>query len=315
LEIKPELIVCDLHPEYLSSKWAKKQRDLPVIGAQHHHAHLASVMAENGVSEPVIGIILDGTGYGLDGSIWGGEILIGDAKDFIRYAYLEPVAMPGGTAAINNPWRMAVSNLYKAFGGEFLKFDLPFLNKIDRRDVSIIVKMIEKGINSPLTSSCGRLFDAVSAMLNIRNTVNYEAQAAIELEMAVDENHGGLYEEAVVNIKGPGAIPIDGLIRGIVDDIKRNVSEAVIASKFHQSLAEIFISVVKTAKQNSGKNKVALSGGVFQNDFFFTYMFDRLIDEGFDVLTHNKVPTNDGGLALGQVVIADAKSDMSQDHN
>ena len=151
--------------------------------------------------------------------------------------------------------------------------------------------------------------------VDIRHTVNYEARAVIELEMAVDENYRGIYEKAVACINGSGAIPTDRLIWGIVDDIKRNVSEAVIASKFHQSLAEIFISIVKTARHKSGKKAVALSGGVFQNDFFFTYMFDRLIEEGFDVLAHNKVPTNDGGLVLGQVVIADAKSNMSQNYN
>ncbi len=183
LEITPEAIAHDLHPEYLSTKWAVRQT-LPVVGIQHHHAHLVSVMADNGVTEPTIGIILDGTGYGTDGTIWGGEVLIGDAGGFERHAWLEPVAMPGGTAAIMQPWRMAMSYLYHTYGSDFVDLGLPPCGKSDRKTLDMIVQMIDKEINSPMTSSCGRLFDGVSAMLGIRHEVNYEAQAAIELEMA-----------------------------------------------------------------------------------------------------------------------------------
>ncbi|MFQ5630976.1 MAG: carbamoyltransferase HypF [bacterium] len=307
LEIEPEMIAYDLHPEYLSTKWAMQQK-LPKIGVQHHHAHLAAVLAENEIDAPTIGIILDGTGFGADGTIWGGEVLIGDFRDFERFAWLQPVAMPGGAAAIKQPWRMALGYLFAAFGENLWHLDLPFLGNLPRNQIELILQMIDKNLNSPLTSSCGRLFDAVSALLNIRHEVNYEAQAAIELEMQVDENVEEQYDTVLSSsTQMHGAMNMSGLIRAIVKDISAGKTIGVIASCFHRTLAGLFVTIAKSAREKTGVNRVGLSGGVYQNVYFFKHILALLKADGFEVLTHKIVPTNDGGLALGQAVIADAK--------
>ncbi|MFQ5865921.1 MAG: carbamoyltransferase HypF, partial [bacterium] len=306
LEITPEVIAYDLHPEYLSTKWASQQEHVPRIAVQHHHAHLVSVMVENGVDETTIGIILDGTGYGTDGTIWGGEVLVGDAHGFERFAWLEPVAMPGGDAAIRQPWRMAVSYLFTTYGYKLLELGLPFMQALTGEQLRIILQMIERRLNAPLTSSCGRLFDAVSAMLNIRTEINYEAQAAIELEMTVAESVHEIYTRAMPTGACQGPIPVTPLIRSVVEDIQNGEGRGRIAARFHQSLAELFLQVAKSARDATGQKRVGLSGGVFQNAYFFDCLLRRLEANGFNVLTHKQVPTNDGGLALGQVVIADA---------
>ncbi|MCG8607706.1 carbamoyltransferase HypF, partial [bacterium] len=307
LEITPEILAYDLHPEYLSTKWVLQQEDLPAFGVQHHHAHLVSVMAENGVEEPTIGIILDGTGYGTDGTIWGGEILVGDASSFERLAWLEPVALPGGDAAIRQPWRMALSYLYKTHGRDIFKLKLPFMEQLQQEQLALIVQMIEKKLNVPMTSSCGRLFDAVAALLNIRTEINYEAQAAIELEMAVDEAVQSSYENAISSTKKIGALHIDGLIRALVEDLQKGRPVGKIAACFHNTLAQLFVRVALRARAETEINQVGLSGGVFQNSYFFRYICTRLRRLGFVVLTHKKAPTNDGGLALGQIAVADAQ--------
>jgi hydrogenase maturation protein HypF len=312
LEIEPEIIVYDLHPEYLSTKWALRQTDIPNIGVQHHHAHLLSVMAENSVEERTIGIILDGTGYGMDGTIWGGEVLTGDAREFERFAYLQPVVLPGGEAAVRQPWRMALSYLHSTFGEKIVELDLPFLEKLRPQQIGIVLQMIEKRINAPLTSGCGRLFDAVSALLNICQATGYEAQAAMELEMIADTSIEAFYPEAIPGAGAKGELRTELLIRHIVDDIRNHLAKPSIAAKFHRTVAEIFINAACAARQESGINRVALSGGVFQNIYLFTYMIDRLQEEGFAVLTHRQVPANDGGLALGQVVIANAQLEKAR---
>ncbi|MBV8051767.1 MAG: carbamoyltransferase HypF, partial [Acidobacteriaceae bacterium] len=185
LEIRPEIIAYDLHPDYFSTKWALQQSGAKLVGVQHHHAHIASCMAENHLDGEVIGFALDGTGFGTDGHIWGGEVLIADYRSFKRTARFEYVPLPGGAAAIREPWRMAVSYLAHHFGRDFLSDDIPFVRQLDMPKANLILRMIEQKINSPLTSSCGRLFDAVAALAGIRQEVNYEAQAAIELEMAI----------------------------------------------------------------------------------------------------------------------------------
>ncbi|MFQ5605020.1 MAG: carbamoyltransferase HypF [bacterium] len=308
LQITPEVIAYDLHPEYLSTKWALKQTDCPKIGVQHHHAHLVAVMAENGVETPTIGIILDGTGYGTDGTIWGGEVLIGDARRFERYAWLEPVALPGGAAAIRQPWRMALSYLFQAFGRELFQLELTFVQRVRRQQAEVIVQMIEKQVNAPLTSSCGRLFDAVSALLNIRHEINFEAQAAIELEMALDPGCLDTYEDRLLARPSKGALPVDRLIKAVVADIQKGTAVGKISARFHRTLGEIFLKSAQLARTEAGINRVGLSGGVFQNPYLFEYLIQRLKAHDFEVLTHKQVPANDGGLALGQLVIADAAS-------
>ena len=305
LEITPEAIAHDLHPEYLSTKWALQQTGLPRVAVQHHHAHLAAVMAENGVDRPTIGIILDGTGYGTDGTIWGGEVLIGDFSGFRRYAHLEPFPLPGGTAAIKQPWRTALAVLQKAFGDEAYGLVLPGLEK-SRGEIKLVLQAAEKGINAPLTSSCGRLFDAVSAMLGICHRISYEAQAAIELEMQVDEAETAVYGDALENVGGKGALPVGPLVRAVWQDVQQRTEPGKIAARFHWTLAELFLRAALRAREETGISTVGLSGGVFQNVQFFHYLLRRLQEENFEVLTHREVPTNDGGIALGQTVIADA---------
>ena len=307
LEITPEAIAYDLHPEYLSTKWAMKQDHLPRIGVQHHHAHLAAVMAENGIDAPTIGLILDGTGYGLDGTIWGGEVLVGDACDFERHAWLQPLPLPGATAAIKHPWRMALAALYAVFGPEARTLDLPLLAALRPEDITLIFRMIDRRINTPLTSSCGRLFDAVSALLGVRSEIQYEAQAAIELEMALDETVDAVYPEALTETNARGAMPMTPLLRAMVADITQGTPTGAVAAKFHWSLAEIFLRAACDARTRYRIDRVGLSGGVFQNVAFFTYLLRRLREKDFEVLTHAEVPTNDGGLALGQVVVANAR--------
>jgi len=305
LEIEPSAIAYDMHPEYLSTKWALKQK-LPTVGVQHHHAHLVSVMADNGISDRTVGIILDGTGYGTDGTIWGGEILVGDAARFERFAWLKPVPLPGGTAAVKQPWRMAVSHLHEAYGADLFGLKLGFMSGISEGDRQILLQMLDKGINSPLTSSCGRLFDAVSAMLGIRSEINFEAQAAIELEMSVDASDTPIDTFTPAN-GCLGALETSGLIRMVVESIQAGKDVGEIANQFHFSLADLLVQSADKAREKTGVNRVGLSGGVYQNRLFTKYMLQKLTDANFEVLRHRQVPTNDGGLALGQIVAAAAK--------
>jgi len=306
LQIEPDLIAHDLHPEYLSTKWALNQSDIPTVGIQHHHAHLVSVLADNSISEPAIGIILDGTGYGTDGTIWGGEILYGDARGFDRLAWLDPVPMPGGEAAIRQPWRMALGYLQHVYGDALNDLDLPFVKDLTREEMDITLQMIAKGLNSPLTSSCGRLFDGVAALLDLCREINYEAQAAIKLEMIARPTEFRL--PCISQAVATGALPIDNLVRGVVDAVGAGVEPGEIAGAFHYALADLFVDAAIAVREKTGCDRLALSGGVYQNLFFFEYILDRLRREQFNVYCHRQVPTNDGGLALGQVVIADAIS-------
>ncbi len=299
LEIEPTYIAYDMHPEYLSTKWAKEQ-NLPSIAVQHHHAHMVSVMTENNFHGKAIGIILDGTGYGTDGTIWGGEILVGDAYGFERLTSLKQVPLPGGTAAVKEPWRMALSYLYSVYGKD-IPSNIPFMKSLDNTKSGIVYQMIDKKINCPLTSSCGRLFDAVSALLNIRQTVTYDAQAAIELENIAS----AASKLSVLPINNIGSvIDISVLIKTIVEMIQKNKPISEIALYFHYQLAEYFIASALAARNQQKLNTVALSGGVYQNKIFFKYIYKRLQEEDFRVLIHKELPTNDGGLALGQIIIA-----------
>jgi hydrogenase maturation protein HypF len=303
LEIEPRAIACDMHPEYLSTKWAKEQH-LPLIPVQHHHAHLAAVMAENQVTAPTIGIILDGTGYGTDGTFWGGEILVGDLTHFDRYAWLDPLPLPGGEIAIRQPWRLAVAALYRAYGADGLSMPLPLLDELPRREVRLVATMIDRAINSPLCSSAGRFFDAVAALCNLRTSITYEAQAAIELEMAATSAAYDTYPFDTTT--HPGPIPTVPIIREIVSDVLAGVNTSLISSRFHTVLAQMLAGAARSARQQTGIDVVALSGGVFQNAILFNRLMDRLESDGFEVITHSKIPTNDGGLAFGQAAAASA---------
>ncbi len=307
LEVMPEVIAYDLHPEYLSRQWANRQK-LPSISVQHHHAHLASVLVENGFAEKAIGIILDGTGFGTDGTIWGGELLCGDASEFTRSAWLEPVPMPGGLLAIKHPWRMAIGYLYQSYGDSLLELNLPLVER-HRSELPLLVQMMQKKINSPLTSSCGRLFDAVAALLGFDREVAYEAQAAIGLEMYCDQEAVrksiGFPAVAPTTVAG-GVIETRSLITGVVAAALNGQPREKIAADFHRTIIELWVQAAIRERKRTGSNTVALSGGVYQNNLIFEKMVGRLTEEKFAILTHRNVPTNDGGIALGQIAVADA---------
>lgn len=303
LEIKPEIIAFDLHPDYLSTRYAEEQQDFQKVQVQHHHAHIVSAMAENMLDGPVIGLSFDGTGYGSDGSIWGGEILFADIEKFSRAAHFAYVPMPGSAAAIKEPWRMAVSYLYGAFGEGFWDLDLPFLKKIDHNKIKIIVEMISKQLNSPYTSSLGRLFDGIAAIAGIRNHVFFEGQAAMELEMLADDKTKEIY-----NYKWESGevyrIKTEPIIRGIVDDIQTGLSPSEISGKFHWTLIHMFTQLCGLIREDTGQSRVVLSGGVFQNSILLKGLIKALKENNFQVFTHSKVPANDGGISLGQALVA-----------
>jgi hydrogenase maturation protein HypF len=301
--MRPEVIVHDLHPEYISTKYAMALDDeLVKIGVQHHHAHIVSCMADNGVDGEVIGVAMDGLGFGTDGRLWGGEFLVVDFARAERVAHLEYTPMPGGTKAIREPWRMAMSYLHRALGDEVLDLDLDFVRRRDRRVWARLRRIIEQGMNSPETSSMGRLFDAVASLTGMRDVAHYEGQAAIELEMMADESQGGGYEfDHSGEIIGPAPV-----IRDIVADLVRRVPATAIAAKFHNAVAGMIFQVARRIRAERGLNRVALSGGVFQNRLLLKRTTRLLEAAGFEVFTHGRVPPNDGGIALGQAVVGDA---------
>ncbi len=304
LEIRPLAIAYDLHPGYFSTKWALARSELPLIGVQHHHAHIASCMAENHLEGRVIGIALDGTGYGTDGHIWGGEVLLADYTGFKRTAHLAYVPLPGGEAAIREPWRMAVSYLVRHLGCDFVR-NLPLVADIPPKNLNVLFQMIEQGINSPLTSSCGRLFDAVAALAGIRRKVNYEAQAAIELEMAIGNSHdNGAYPFECLPEGENWIIDTRGLFEALLHDIGRSVCVADISRRFHNGLAKALGEVAVRLRERSGLERICLSGGTFQNQYLFERLSDYLAAADFQVFTHAVVPAGDGGLSLGQALVA-----------
>ena len=312
LEIRPEIIAYDLHPNYFSTKWALQQTGVKLVGVQHHHAHIASCMAENHLEGRVIGFALDGTGYGTDGHIWGGEVLIAGYKDFERAAHFEYVPLPGGEAAIREPWRMAVSYLAHHFRPEFLKsellkFDIPFVRQLNQAKVDLLLRMIEQSVNSPLTSSCGRLFDAVSALVGIRQQVNYEAQAAIELEMAISESEDETGYPLELLPNGPGwIIGTRPLFVSLLNDLGNNLPAAAISRRFHNGLVEGFVQLATLLCNQTTLRRVCLSGGTFHNLYLSQRLETRLSDVGFEVFVQKEVPSGDGGLSLGQALVAAA---------
>ena len=302
--IDPAYVAYDLHPEYLSTKYAHSINDLPKIGIQHHHAHIASCMGENGVDGEVIGISFDGTGYGTDGKIWGGEFLVCDYGRFERVAHLEYTPLPGGEKAIKEPWRMAASFLNKIYGDSMFELNLPFIKGLDKNKWATIKRMIDKGLNSPMTSSAGRLFDAISALVGIRKEVYYEGQAAIELEMAANKEEEGSYSFELKEFGNGSQVVLEPIIRGVVSDVADGVSVPIIAGKFHNTIAKIILNICLRVRQAAGIDRVALSGGVFQNSLLLDLTFSLLDKNGFKVYTQHRVPPNDGGIALGQAIIA-----------
>ncbi len=303
LELKPSIVAHDLHPDYYSSRYAEQLSGVRKAAVQHHHAHLASCLAENGVEDEVIGVIFDGIGFGADGHIWGGEFLVGGFSGYRRVGHFQYLPMPGGDAATKEPFRMALSLLYHAYGKDLPA--VPLVEAIGARDLGLYLQMIEKRINSPLTSSCGRLFDAVAALAGLRERVSYEGQAALELEMAITGEGGEhSYPFAIRREEGGWIVDPAPLIRAVVEDLQRGTTAARLSSGFHNALAEMIVDVCARVREDAGLNAVALSGGVFQNRYLTERALALLEKAGFAVYTHSLVPSNDGGLALGQAVIA-----------
>ena len=304
LEIQPRLLAHDLHPDYLTTGYANKQVELPRLGVQHHHAHIVSCLAENGLTGPVIGLAMDGTGYGIDGQIWGGEILLSDLTSFARAAHLDYVSLPGGDRAIKSPWRMALVYLHKAYGDQIFDLPLPFIRDLDRKKARIILQMARKQVNSPFTSSCGRLFDAVSSLLGIRHEVAYEGQAAIELEMCQTRRTTGTYAWEIKKVRDKWIMVADEIIKGVVEDIRNGIGRGLISRRFHNTLIAMYKDACTRIREETGIDQVALSGGTFQNVTLLRGLTRKLINSGFTVFSHAAVPTNDGSLALGQAICA-----------
>jgi hydrogenase maturation protein HypF len=302
--IRPEIAAYDLHPDYLATQFAL---ELPIdrkVGIQHHHAHMAACMAENGETGPVIGLSFDGLGYGPDGTLWGGECLVGDFRSFRRAFFFEPVPMPGGAAAIRHPWRMALGFLFHFFGKEGLRPFLPYLGLGEDEKTDLILKQAALRFNSPLTSSGGRLFDAVSALLGLVSSISYEGQAAVALEAIADEREAGSYPFLLNNEGEAEGIGFRPLFAGILADLEAGKAKGAISAKFHNTLVQMAAEVCRRIRRGGGPAKAALSGGVFQNRFLLERTKAALENAGFGVLIHRRVPCNDGGLSLGQAVIA-----------
>jgi hydrogenase maturation protein HypF len=304
---EPEVVAYDLHPEYLSTKYALGLPGMRKEGVQHHHAHLAACMADNNINEPVIGVIFDGLGYGPDGTLWGGEFLLGDFEGFQRKASFKALPLPGGSMAIKEPWRMALCYLYDAFGEDLFDIPLPFVQSLDRRLWPIIKKMLEGGAGSPLTSSVGRAFDAVSALLCLRRSINYEGQAAIDLQMAALDGTDDFFEFALAARGELLVVDLQVTIKAIIADMLKSVPVPIVARKFHNTLTMVVERLCRNIRDDHGTTKVALSGGVFQNMLMLDLCCERLQKADFQVLIHRRVPPNDGGICLGQAMIANAR--------
>ncbi|HEY2766182.1 MAG TPA: carbamoyltransferase HypF [Pseudonocardiaceae bacterium] len=306
-DVQPEIVAHDLHPEYLSTKYAldlaeAEPADVELVAVQHHHAHIASCLADNGHPGPVLGVAFDGLGYGSDGTLWGGEFLLADLTGFQRLGHLVPVPLPGGATAIRQPWRMAAA---------YLGADVP--DELRRRNAEqwdAVLAMAERGVNAPLTSSAGRLFDAVAAILGVRDAINYEGQAAVELEQRADRAEQGSYPARVT--EGP-TMQLHGadLVRCVVDDLGAGVAPEVIATRFHHGVADAIVRICRALRETTGIDTAALSGGVFQNILLLERTVAGLEQAGFRVLTHSRVPPNDGGISLGQVAVAAARSSLT----
>ena len=320
-DITPAVFAHDLHPEYLSTKFAldtAEQSGAELVGVQHHHAHVASCLADNGVAGPVLGVACDGLGYGGDGTLWGGEVMAASLTGFRRLAHLEPVPLPGGAAAVREPWRMAASYLRVAglsVAGERRSSDASATECLSGPaalaarqgarwvQLNALLDAASAGtLDVPLTSSAGRLFDAVAALAGVRDRVNYEGQAAIELERRVDHAERGGYPAGLSD----GLIRGSDLVRAVVDDLAAGVPVGVVAARFHNGLVDVLARACAAGREETGLGTVALSGGVFQNVVLLRRLTARLRDDGFEVLTHHRVPPNDAGISLGQVAVASA---------
>jgi hydrogenase maturation protein HypF len=304
--IQPEIIAHDLHPDYLATRYAierSEKEDIPSIGIQHHHAHIAACMAEHELEDekPVIGVVFDGTGYGTDGAIWGGEFLLSKYSTYQRVAHLQYVPLPGGDTAIRKPARIALAYLWQA--GIEWNLDLASVNALRAEERQVLRIQLEQRINSPNTSSMGRLFDAIASLIGIRQVVNYEAQAAIELEANVEPSEESSYRFELTSSTELMTIDPTPIIYSVIDDIRAGFTPAIISARFHNSVASMVLEVCTRVRTDFGCSRVVLSGGVWQNVVLLSKTYQMLGKSGFQIHIHRQVPSNDGGIALGQAVI------------
>jgi hydrogenase maturation protein HypF len=310
LDVKPEIIAYDLHPDYMAARWAKSRPELTLIGVQHHHAHMASCLAENLATGPALGVVCDGTGYGTDGAIWGFEFFAGTPARLERMAHLAYIPLPG-EITVKRPGRMSLTYLYEHFGAPGLRRGRKYLSTLEDEEQQVLAQQLENRFNTVPTSSCGRLFDAASALLGICTRVQYEGQAAIEMEAVADPDVMDGYGYEFNCRTRPYQLGTRGIFEGILNDLEQGTSTAVSAGRFHLTVAVMIVDVLRKLRDDTGLDTVALSGGVFANKLLFRLLRQRLTASGFQVLYHHKVPTNDGGISLGQVYIA---SEVIREH-
>ena len=300
--VAPEAVAHDLHPNYLSTRFALEHSGLHPIGVQHHHAHIASCMADNGLEGKVIGVALDGTGYGTDSQIWGGEFLECDFEEFERYGHLAYVPLAGGDNAVRQPWRSALAYLDVAFGEEAASLPLPLFEAVPPRQIAFVRAMISRRVQTLQTSSCGRLFDAVASILGVRQETTYEGQAAMELEAIAGQAEGSYPFE--IGEGHPFQIDLRGAIRRVAEDFLRGAPVPQISARFHRTMAQVVVAGCEIIRESAGLNRVCLSGGTFQNLRLLEQSLAGLRERGFETFIHRRVPPNDGGLSLGQAVVA-----------
>jgi hydrogenase maturation protein HypF len=319
LDIEPGILAHDMHPGYMSTAWALEQTGMKTVAVQHHHAHAVSCMAENGLEGSVVALTLDGTGYGTDGRIWGGEVLTCTETGFQRRARLSWLPMPGGDAAVMEPWRMGAALLRRALGTSRAELVPGFAARVGRDRLAFVNTMMERSVNCPLTSSCGRLFDGVAAILGIRDVISFESQAAMELQSLAGEASPRGYAWELVSVSDPDPadpggpvradlleIDVDPAVRAMVRDLGDGVPASAIAGRFHRTVIDAFSGAVLAVRDRTGIRTAVLSGGVFNNAVVSGGIASALRDGGMEVYTHTRVPCGDGGVSLGQAVAAGA---------
>ncbi|MCD4736574.1 MAG: carbamoyltransferase HypF [Bacteroidales bacterium] len=303
--VQPVLAAYDLHPDYLSSRFAQ-DLGIPLFGVQHHHAHIVSCMGEYRLDEDVIGVAMDGTGLGTDGNIWGGEFLICNLHSFTRFGHFEYIPLPGGDSVTKEPWRTGLSMLYGIWGNDLFKLDIPFVRNLNKEKASMIIQALKKGINTPLSSGAGRVFDGIAAILDICTESKFHAEAPMRLQSIVDQSVKGLYSFEIGKV-----VSFKPVIEEIVWDLEHNVRPAVVAAKFHNTIVDIICEMAEMIRKKTSLNKVVLSGGTFQNRIILEKTENWLKQLGFEVYSNKRVPSNDGGIALGQLIVAAKQREMN----
>ncbi|MFH1645014.1 MAG: hypothetical protein ABIB11_01200 [Candidatus Omnitrophota bacterium] len=302
-KVMPGIVACDLHPDYVSTSLAKQlaeETGSSLIKVQHHFAHIVSCMVDNDIDEEVLGVCFDGMGFGDDGKSWGSEFLICDRKNFKRIFHFKYISQPGSDIASREGWRIALSYLIDTYDEDFDNLDISLIKRIGKEKIETVRHMIKRNINSPLTSSAGRLFDAVSSLIGICDESSFEAEAAIELEKVAAR---GITESYEYNV-GENDICFVPMIKSIIDDLNEKVDVGIISAKFHNTLGEVIFDISSRAAKDFGISKVLLSGGCFQNKYLREYVISKFADSNIKLFTHKKYSTTDAGVSIGQAVVA-----------